>query len=150
MLPPVTVELHATTYLASGKTAYRLAVVFSTATVMSARGAHLGFAENTQPMPSEDVWFYGGRWAILPPYNDWEVIICSFYPFPLSVYVRRLLGVVVEVGLCTGLFFLMCVIVAVYFIFKPPARLFKTFGFLRAFVGTFSLSDCCELLRRRM
>jgi hypothetical protein len=52
-----------------------LSVIFSTITVMAVKGAHFGFAEVMQPMPSEEVLSRDERWAILPPYSDWEVRI---------------------------------------------------------------------------
>jgi hypothetical protein len=73
MLPPVTVELHETAYKASGSTQYTLSVIFSTAAIMAVKGAQLVYAANNQPLPYEDTWFYGGCWALLPPYSDWEV-----------------------------------------------------------------------------
>jgi hypothetical protein len=73
MLPPVTLELHETTYVRSGSTDYRLSAIFSPATIMAVENAPLVYAANNQPMPSEETWFYGGRWALLPPYSNWEV-----------------------------------------------------------------------------
>jgi hypothetical protein len=69
MLSPVTMELHETAYKASGSTQYTLSVIFSTAAIMAVKGAQLVYAANNQPLPCEDTWFYGGRWALLPPYS---------------------------------------------------------------------------------
>jgi hypothetical protein len=39
LLPPVTVELHETAYMASGSTSYTLSVIFATAAIMAVTGA---------------------------------------------------------------------------------------------------------------
>jgi hypothetical protein len=69
----VTLELHETTCVPSGSTEYMSSAIFSTATIMAVKNARLVYAANSLPMPSEETWFYGGRWALLPPYSDWEV-----------------------------------------------------------------------------
>jgi hypothetical protein len=73
MLPHVTLELHETTYVWYGSTEYLLSAVFSTATVMAVKNAPLVYAANNHPLPSEETWFYGGLWALPPPYSDREV-----------------------------------------------------------------------------
>jgi hypothetical protein len=70
MLPRVTLELHEITYVPFGSTEYMLSAIFSTATVMAAKNAPLVYAASNQPLPSEETWHYGGRWALLPPYSD--------------------------------------------------------------------------------
>ena len=85
MLPPVTLELHETTYVPSGSTDYRLSAIFSTATIMAVKNAPLVYAANNQPMPSEETWHYGGRWALLPPYSDWEVRVTPVLCIPTVI-----------------------------------------------------------------
>jgi hypothetical protein len=69
----VTLELHETTYVPFGSTEYRFSAIFSTATIMAVENAPLVYTANNQPIPSEETWFYGGRWALLPPYSNKEV-----------------------------------------------------------------------------
>jgi hypothetical protein len=73
MLPPVTAELHATTFKAYGSTSYIFSVRFSTAALMAVKGTQLVYAANNQAVLCEDTWLDGGRWALLPPYSDLEV-----------------------------------------------------------------------------
>jgi hypothetical protein len=40
---------------------------------MVVKSAPLVYASNNQPLPSEETWHYGGRWALLAPYSDWKV-----------------------------------------------------------------------------
>jgi hypothetical protein len=61
MLPPMTMELHETAYVASGSTLYTLSVIFSTAAIMAVKGALMVYRANNQALPNEDTWFYGGR-----------------------------------------------------------------------------------------
>jgi hypothetical protein len=71
MLPPVTLELHETTYVPSGPTEYMLSGIF--------------YAANNEPLPSEETWHYGGRWALLPPYSDWEVRVTPVLCMPTVI-----------------------------------------------------------------
>jgi hypothetical protein len=61
LLPHVTWELYETTCVPSGSTEYKLAAIFSTATVMAVKNAPLVYAANSYPLPSEETWYYGGR-----------------------------------------------------------------------------------------
>jgi hypothetical protein len=82
MLPHVMLELHETTYVPYSSTEYKLSAIFSTATVMAVKNAPLVDAANNQPLPSEETWHYGGRWALLPPYSDWEVRVTPVLCMP--------------------------------------------------------------------
>jgi hypothetical protein len=85
MLPHVTLEHHETTYVPSGSTEYMLSAISSTATVMAVKSAPLVYAANNRPLPSEETWHYGGRWALLPLYSDWEVRVTPVLCMPAVI-----------------------------------------------------------------
>jgi hypothetical protein len=85
MLPRVTLELHEITYVPFGSTEYNLSAIFSTATVMAVKNAPLVYAANNQPLPSEETWHYGGRWALLPPYSDLKVRVTPLLCMPAVI-----------------------------------------------------------------